>query len=118
MTCGHCGSSVVGKLKKAKYVFYHCTEHRGTCTDPYTREASLDDQFAAVLEALHFDPEVMGWIRAALVESHQDVSRHHEDAIKKLRAETDRLQHRIDAVYLDNVDGVVTAEFFERKATE
>jgi site-specific DNA recombinase len=118
MSCGHCGSAVVGELKKGKYVYYHCTEHRGTCADPYTREQVLDEQFSAVLEALRFDPEVLGWIRSALVESHQDMSRHHEDAIKRLRVEFDRLQHRIDAVYIDKIDGNVTAEFFERKAAE
>jgi site-specific DNA recombinase len=118
LTCGNCGSAVVGEVKKGKYVYYHCTEYRGTCADPYTREASLDDQFAAVLEALRFDPKVLSWIKAALVESHQDMSRQHEEAIKRLRLQLDRLQHRIDAVYIDKIDGNITAEFFERKAAE
>lgn len=78
MSCGRCGPSIVGEIKKGKYVYYHCTEHKGTCSDPYTREADLDEQFAAVLESLRFDEEVLGWIRAAFGREpprHQPASR-------------------------------------------
>ena len=39
--CGHCGCLLVGELKKGRYVYYHCTEGRGRCTDPYVREEKL-----------------------------------------------------------------------------
>ena len=29
--CGHCGCSLVGELKKGRYVYYHCTGYRGRC---------------------------------------------------------------------------------------
>lgn len=53
-----------------------------------------------------------------MVESHRDTSRHHEEAIQRLEAQHKRLQHRIDAVYIDKIDGNVPAEFFETKAAE
>lgn len=118
MTCGHCGAAIVGEIKKGKYVYYHCTEHKGTCDDPYTRERDLDEQFAAVLESLRFDDEILRLVRAALIESHADMHRHHEEAIERLQAEYRRLQHRIDQVYVDKIDGVVTVAFFEEKAGE
>lgn len=118
IACGHCGSAIVGEIKKKKYVYYHCTEHRGTCSDPYTREADLDEQFASVLESLRFDDEVLGWVRAALIESHMDASRHHEEAIKRLEAEHLRFQHRVDAAYIDKIDGLISPEFFEQKRSE
>lgn len=118
MACERCGAAVVGEIKKGKYVYYHCTEHRGTCNDRYTREADLDDQFGIVLESLRFDDEVIGWIRSALIESHMDASRHHEEAIARLETEHRKLQHRIDAIYIDKLDGVVTPEFYDQKRTE
>ena len=36
--CGHCGCSMVGEVKKGRYVYYHCTGYRGKCPEPYTRE--------------------------------------------------------------------------------
>ena len=29
--CGHCGCMLVGEVKKGRYVYYHCTGHRGKC---------------------------------------------------------------------------------------
>jgi site-specific DNA recombinase len=40
--------------------------------------------------------------------------REHEKAIKRLRAEYDRLQNRIHAMYVDKLDGKVDGVFFER----
>ena len=40
VSCGHCGCSLVGELKKGRYVYYHCTGYRGRCGEPYAREDS------------------------------------------------------------------------------
>jgi DNA invertase Pin-like site-specific DNA recombinase len=42
--CGHCGCQLVGELKKGRYVYYHCTGHKGKCPEPYTREEVMLDQ--------------------------------------------------------------------------
>ena len=50
--------------------------------------------------------------------SHQDEKLYREHAIIKLRGEYDRLQARLDAMYIDKLDGQIDAAFFDRKATE
>ena len=50
--------------------------------------------------------------------SHADERREHEEAIKRLRAEYDRLQNRIHAMYVDKLDGKVDGVFFERMSGE
>jgi DNA invertase Pin-like site-specific DNA recombinase len=37
IACGHCGCSIVGEIKKQRYVYYHCTGYRGRCDEPYVR---------------------------------------------------------------------------------
>ena len=54
----------------------------------------------------------------ALWESHQDERKFHEGAIAKLQQEHRRLQDRIDAMYMDKLDGRIDNEFFDRKAGE
>src|SRR5205807_4828774 len=49
LRCGHCGCSMVGELKKGRYVYYHCTGYRGKCPERYTREEVLTDIFAESL---------------------------------------------------------------------
>ena len=114
ITCGHCGCSIVGEIKKQRYVYYHCTGFKGRCDEPYVREEVIERQFTDLLGRLKFDDEVLEWVREALDASHADERREHEEAIKRLRAEYDRLQNRIHAMYVDKLDGKVDGVFFER----
>jgi site-specific DNA recombinase len=91
ITCGHCGCSIVGKIKKQRYVYYHCTGFKGRCDEPYVREEVIEKQFTELLGRLKFDDEVLEWVREALDASHADQTREHEDAMKRLRAEYHRL---------------------------
>jgi site-specific DNA recombinase len=118
IACGHCGCSMVGEVKKQRYVYYHCTGYKGKCPEPYIREEVLEEQFAGLLGQLSFDDEVLDWVRSALRESHADEKREHEAAIARLQAEYDRLQNRIHAMYVDKLDGHVDGAFFERMSAE
>ncbi|MGC1954466.1 MAG: recombinase family protein [Gammaproteobacteria bacterium] len=105
--CGHCGCSMVAEIKKSRYVYYHCSRAKGKCPEPYTREEVLEERwFAELLDRLRFDDEVLAWVSKALRVSHGDEKQHHEDAIRRIQAEYDRLQNRIDT------------DFFDRKAAE
>jgi site-specific DNA recombinase len=65
---------------------------------------------------LKFDDEVLEWVRDALHASHVDERREHDEAIRRHQAEHKRLNERIHAMYVDKLDGLVDAAFFERMA--
>lgn len=114
ISCGHCGCSLVGQIQKERYVYYHCTGFKGKCSEPYVREEVLEKEFGCALEALRFDNEVLGWVRQSLLESHDDERKEHEEALARLQDEYNRIQKRIEAVYVDKVDGQVDVRFFEK----
>jgi site-specific DNA recombinase len=114
IVCGHCGCSIVGEIKKQRYIYYHCTGYKGRCDEPYVREEVLERQFSDLLGQLSFDDEALGWVREALHASHTDETREHEGAIERLQTEHRRLQNRLDAMYVDKLDGRVDATFYER----
>ncbi len=123
--CHACGCAVVGEIKKCRYIYYHCTGYAdkcqgipASCRRRYVREEALEQQFTDLLGRLKFDDEVLEWVREALHASHTDEKREHGEAIKRLRTEYDRLQHRISAMYVDKLDGRVDAAFFERMSAE
>src|SRR5215472_8605572 len=73
IACAKCGCSVVGELKKQRYVYYHCTGYAdkcrcnpASCRRRYVREEMLEQQFTELLGQLHFDCEVLEWVREAL----------------------------------------------------
>jgi site-specific DNA recombinase len=117
IACGHCGCSIVGELKKQRYIYYHCTGYKGRCDEPYVREEILERQFSNLLGQLSFDDEVMEWVRDALHASHADETREREAAIERLQTEHKRLQSRLDAMYIDKLDGRIDATFYERMST-
>lgn len=125
IACAKCGCSVVGEIKKQRYVYYHCTGYAdkcqgnpATCRRRYVREEVLESQFTALLGRLQFDDEVLAWVREALHASHADERREHEEAIRRLQAEHKRLGDRINAMYLDKLDGRVDVPFFDKMSAE
>ena len=125
IACAKCGCSVVGEIKKQRYVYYHCTGYAdkcqgnpASCRRRYVREEVLESQFTALLGRLQFDDEVLAWVREALRASHADERREHGEAIRRLQAEHQRLGNRINAMYLDKLDGRVDAAFFDKMSAE
>lgn len=118
ISCGHCGCAMVGELKKGRYVYYHCTGFKQKCPEPYVRQEVLAEKYSNLLGKLSFGDEVMTWLRRALTESHADEQKEHETAITRLRAEYERLQHRIHAIYLDKLDGRIDNAFFDRMSQQ
>ena len=117
ITCGHCGCSLVGEIKKQRYVYYHCTGYKGRCAEPYVREEIIERQFCEMLGRLSFDGEVLEWVREALHASHADEKREHEATIAALQAQQKRLQHRLEAIYVDKLDGRIDASLYDRMST-
>jgi hypothetical protein len=125
IACAQCGCAVVGEIKKQRYVYYHCTGYAdkcqgnpASCRRKHVREESLEAQFSRLLGRLRFDDEVLEWVREALHVSHADERREHKEAIQRHQAEHKRLENRMHAVYVDKLDGLVDAAFFERMSNQ
>jgi site-specific DNA recombinase len=125
IACGMCGCSIVGEIKKQRYVYYHCTGYADKCQGnptlcrrKYVREEVLEQQFTGLLGRLHFDDEVLAWVREALQASHVDQRREHQAALERLRAEHKRLGERISAMYIDKLDGKIGGDFYDKFAGE
>jgi len=116
VSCGHCGCSLVGELKKQRYVYYHCTGHRGKCAEPYTREEAMQDQFATSLRALVIPPGVLNWLHEAVVDSDVNEQGAREREVKRLQDQHRRVENKLEAIYEDRLEGRITTELYDRKA--
>ena len=120
--CGHCGCSVVGEEKRKPsgrtYVYYHCTSYRGRCPEPYTKAKNLEEEFLTALQTIVIPEEIAQWLTTSLRENAEEEQRDRADTIRRLSTEAERLQARIDAMYIDKLDGKITQEFFDQKAGE
>jgi site-specific DNA recombinase len=95
-----------------------CRGNPASCRHRYVREEVLEKQFSELLDQLQFDDEVLEWVREVFHASHADQSRDHQEAIERLRTEHKRLGDRINAMYVDKLDGRVDLAFFDRMSAE
>ena len=70
-------------------------------------EEILSERFAEVLKRLVLDGEILEWVKDALRQSHGDEKQFHEEAITRFQADYALFQNRLDAMYLDKLDGRV-----------
>jgi site-specific DNA recombinase len=117
VSCGHCGCSLVGEVKKGRYVYYHCTGYRGNCGEPYTREEILTQQFAVGLRELILFPTVLRWLTTELLQSDESERLARAQARRLGQAELERGQVRLEMMYglrrdSGNFQGSDSANFF------
>jgi len=116
ITCGRCGCSVTAEMKKGRYVYYHCTGARGNCRERYVREEELEERFTEILGGLKLPPDILDWLTGALRHSDGEQRRARAEAVARLQAEALNLQRRLDAMYVDKLDGRLDAVTYERLA--
>ncbi len=115
--CGHCGCSLVGEVKKGRYVYYHCTGYRGKCPEPYTREEVLEHQVAARLRDLVVPAAVVDWLQSELVESDRTEQAVRAEALRRQRKDEERLEARLDLLYEDRLEGRIDTATYDKKAS-
>lgn len=71
-----------------------------------------------MLDKLHFDEEVLDWARDALKASHADERKEQEQAIQRCQKEYKRLEGRLQAIYLDKLDGRIESAFYDRMSAQ
>jgi site-specific DNA recombinase len=116
VSCGRCGCALIAELKKGKYVYYHCTGYKGKCPGKWVREEELDRQFREALAAIAVDEKALVWMVTALKESHADEKLHHDESVARLQKQHQQLQNRLDAMYVDKLDGKISQEYFDRQS--
>ena len=118
MRCGNCGCSIVGELKKGRYIYYHCTDGRRECDRKYYREEVLEDQFADLVRRVVIDADTAEWIKQALKESLEEETTFHRQEVARITQGIERVKSRLNQAYLDKVDGKITEEFWAERSKE
>lgn len=118
MKCSYCGCSITAEIKKKKYIYYHCTNHKGNCPQPYFNESKIEAQFQKMLSLIKVDKTMLEWIKEALQRSHKDKIQYHKETIKKLNRQFDSLQIKVNQMYDDKLNGLIDESFWKTKYTE
>jgi site-specific DNA recombinase len=109
---------MTAEIKKARYVYYHCTGGRGAGGNTYVREEELSRLFADVVKRVQIPVDVADWIAEALRESQDDKERFHRTAVMQLQQQYLAVQAKLDKGYDDRLVGRITDELWVGKSAE
>ncbi|MFC1475912.1 zinc ribbon domain-containing protein [Candidatus Zixiibacteriota bacterium] len=112
LKCEHCGCAIVGEIKKGRYVYYHCTQARGRCDQPWVREEVLDSQMVSIFKAIELNEDTVHAILKALKDNQQKEKTFRESEVKRLKRKHAELQARIDRAYEDRLDGIIDSRYW------
>jgi hypothetical protein len=118
LTCGRCGCALTGEVQKRRYVYYHCTGHRGRCGNTYVREEDLQRLLADIVRRVVIPPDVADRLATALRESPADNEREHRAAVMRLQQRHLAVQAKLDRAYEDRLSGVISEDLWLRKSKE
>jgi DNA invertase Pin-like site-specific DNA recombinase len=100
LRCAKCGCAMSPEVAKGKYVYYACTNAKGTCKRVYVPENELLKPIRKILKTLeHMPQERIDQIVEGLRKSHDSKEAYHGNALAGLRKEYDQLQQRIKKMY-------------------
>ncbi len=80
----------------------------------YVREEELESQFQRIFDGFRFPDAFVDWVKEGLRESRHEQEAFHRKAMRKLRAEYDKLENRLGQIYLDKLDGEIAEAFYRR----
>ena len=112
LRCSHCGCMLVGEIKKGKYVYYHCTQARGKCEQPWIREETIDALFGDVFRSIQIDDSTISEIVRALNDSRVKEREFREKEVARLERKSADLQSKLDRAYEDRLDGTIEDGFW------
>ena len=82
--CEKCGCAVTAEIKKGKYIYYHCTNGKGSCDQKSfnANEKTLDEQIAADMERLKISEKMVDIVYRAKIEELEQSGEYHNHALE------------------------------------
>lgn len=112
--CADCGCMITPEKAKDKYVYYHCTQYKGKHGAEWLREEDITEQFGQLFKKLQLPQDVVDETIETLRNVHQGKSEFRETQVKRLSDEKEKFAKRIEEMYLDRLDGRITADEYDK----
>lgn len=110
MTCGYCGCNITASLIKKKYIYYHCTRGKGTCSQAFTPEKRIGELFLPVVESVKLSRDQ---VRMLLYNIRSEGERRRREAkthIRAIRLQEKELREMRDRAYEDKLTAAISEE--------
>ena len=113
--CGYCGCQLTAEFKKGKYIYYRCTESRGKCEQGRYTQEQLSERLLPVLENIRMTKQNALELMELVTNDTEEAQEQRKADARRLRSEEASIIERVDSMYEDKVDGIITEELWLRQ---
>ena len=115
LTCGYCGRQLTAEMKKGKYVYYHCTQRRSKCPQPYYSQDVLSERLVDVVEGVRLSESLADQLIGLALGDDEQRAKERATRRIQLKAEEARIIDHMDAMYEDRLDGTIGEDQWLRR---
>jgi len=112
---------ITWSIKKGHWYGHHSPyeKYKNCSKKLYIRQEKVEEQLFPYFDKIAPKNErVLRVLEKALKESHADEIKYYQAQRQELNAQFERIQHRLEAIYEDKIDGKITADFYDNKFKE
>lgn len=114
--CTDCNCSLVGEIKKGKYVYYRCQGRKCKIGKvKYLKEATIDKLVETFLKSLTVPPENIEMILSKCKEVMNMQIKYDSQVTENITEQIEKIKKRLGNLYTDKLDGEITTEFYKEK---
>lgn len=111
------GYSLVGDIKKGKYIYYRSTDIKDKGLK-LLKEEYVDEMVETMLKNLTCPPEFVNKVLEILKGMLQGKEEYEEKSLEEIQKNINILKKRLNQLYIDKLDGTITEEFYFEKKEE
>ena len=106
----YCGRQITGDIKKNKYVYYSCTNGKGTCKNEWIREEKVLGLILERLDKIKVSDDLIEKVVDYLKKSFEAKQEFYKHTDENIRKELDQVQNRISRLVDSHLDGKIDAD--------
>ncbi len=115
--CASCGCAATAEKKKGKYIYYHCTNGRGTCNQRSfnTNEEAINAFIAKDMERLQISPKLVDIVYKAKLEEMKQSDEFHSHALESAYKARSLLSERKSRLIDTYTAGDINEDLYREK---
>lgn len=118
LRCAACGCSLTPERKKAKYVYYHCSQYKGKHGAKWIREEQITEDIKSIFLNLQISDADYKTVSQELKTAHKQKVSMYEEMLSTLNTEFEKYQSRLEKLYEDYLDEKITETLYDKKFKE
>lgn len=118
LVCEECDGTITWELQKGHW-YGHCNHYKNCKQSKWWRQEKVEEElFPSFDKVAPKSKRILTILEKAIKETHVGEVGYYNSSLGQINKTLELNQRRLDAIYVDKIDGKITADFYEKKFQE